>query len=253
MNLLVKRILSCLLFGSSVLTVSLNAQIVTDRPDQTESSLVVGKGNLQLESGVLLSYSGYEENPAFGTRSFKPNNLFRYGVSENLEFRLLQQFESIRFDTNKIAGLNDLEIGAKYNLSKDSSKTQIALLGHLILPSGTIGISNEEFGFMARVLISHPLKNGWSIGYNIGSFSTGDKSFNLLYTLSLAKSVSDRVGFFIEPYGELLDFDETILKFNAGFVYQVADHVQIDFSFGTGMSSKSNFLSFGCSWLIQGV
>ncbi len=237
-----------LLFGHSLL----HAQIVTDRPDQTESSLVVGKNNLQLESGVLLSYQGFTSNPTLNIRSFKPNNLFRYGISENLELRLLHQYESFRFGEIDIKGVNDLEVGAKYNLTKDSSPTQIALLGHLIFPSGTEGLSREEYGFMARILVSHPLKNGWSIGYNIGTFSTGDEAFNLLYTLSLAKSVSERVGFFVEPYGQWLDLDIADLNFNTGFVYQVKDHVQVDFSFGTGITTRSNFLSFGCSWLIQG-
>ncbi len=35
----------------------IEAQIITDRPDQTESSYSVGNGNLQLETGVLISLS----------------------------------------------------------------------------------------------------------------------------------------------------------------------------------------------------
>lgn len=39
-------------------SVDLKAQIVTDRPDQTESSSTVGKGNLQLETGMLIGFEG---------------------------------------------------------------------------------------------------------------------------------------------------------------------------------------------------
>ena len=40
----------------------INAQIITDRPDQTESSSSVGKGNLQIESGILVGYEGENGN-----------------------------------------------------------------------------------------------------------------------------------------------------------------------------------------------
>ena len=48
-----------LMLSFSLFLGGLNAQtIVTDRPDQTESSSTVGKGNLQIESGILV---GFEE------------------------------------------------------------------------------------------------------------------------------------------------------------------------------------------------
>ncbi len=36
----------------------LNAQIATDRPDQTESSLAVPNGGLQIETGILVGFEG---------------------------------------------------------------------------------------------------------------------------------------------------------------------------------------------------
>ena len=50
----------------------LKAQIVTDRPDQTESSSTVGRGSLQLETGLLI---GFEENVQNSNRQIlAPNN-----------------------------------------------------------------------------------------------------------------------------------------------------------------------------------
>ena len=40
----------------------IHAQIITDRPNQTESSYSVGDGNLQLETGMLLGYTGEAQN-----------------------------------------------------------------------------------------------------------------------------------------------------------------------------------------------
>ena len=49
------------------------AQIVTDRPDQTEASSTVGLGNLQIESGILIQF---EDDGQF-RRILAPTNLFR--------------------------------------------------------------------------------------------------------------------------------------------------------------------------------
>ena len=56
----------------------LNAQITTDRPDQTEASSTVGGGNLQLESGLLIGFDGETQNSH--RQILAPTNLFIYGI-----------------------------------------------------------------------------------------------------------------------------------------------------------------------------
>lgn len=52
-------------------------KIITDRPDQTESSSTIPKGSLQIESGMLL---GFAENDNISLRTIiAPSTLFRYG------------------------------------------------------------------------------------------------------------------------------------------------------------------------------
>jgi hypothetical protein len=55
------------------------AQISTDRPDQTESSLVLPKGTIQIESGFESNKNEY----------IFPNTLFRVGVFGNIYSFLL--------------------------------------------------------------------------------------------------------------------------------------------------------------------
>ena len=62
---------------SSLLISSLGwGQISTDRPDQTEASVVLPKNMLQIESGFT-----FQEEEVF-------NTLFRFGISEKFELRL---------------------------------------------------------------------------------------------------------------------------------------------------------------------
>ena len=67
--------------------------IITDRPDQTESAVVVGEKKIQIESGIL------NQQETDGERRLSaPINLFRYGISKKVELRLnLEHSEEINY------------------------------------------------------------------------------------------------------------------------------------------------------------
>ena len=94
------------------LQVHLQAQIATDRPDQTEASSTVPKGALQIEVGALLAYSG--EGSASIRQILLPTNLFRFGISEAVKLRFLSQFEALKIGEFKNSGISDIEIGTKF-------------------------------------------------------------------------------------------------------------------------------------------
>ena len=222
--------------------------IVTDRPDQTESSSTVNKGSLQIETGILLGFSEDDFNSE--RQLLAPTTLFRYGIVEGLELRVLSQFESLK-DQNtsqKVSGISDLEIGTKIQfLKKEGINTEIAFLSHLILPTGSKGLTNDSFGTINKLSISHVLSDVMSIGYNVGYDYFGTGKGNLTYSVALGVSITDRFGLYIEPYGNLVEFETHEASFDAGIVYLVKDNVQLDFSFGTGINHTMNYLSVGCS------
>ena len=93
-------------------------QISTDRPDQTEASVVLPKNMLQIESGVI-----FQDEEVF-------NTLFRYGISEKFELRLNTNY--LQLDSPD--GLNipsprfgDIEIGAKIQIFKSSGDIKKAI------------------------------------------------------------------------------------------------------------------------------
>src|SRR3972149_6805763 len=62
------------------------AELITDRPDQTESSAVVPLKSLQIETGFIIEN---KETNIFKSRAFTYNStLLRYGLVENMELRL---------------------------------------------------------------------------------------------------------------------------------------------------------------------
>ena len=235
---------------SMVMIGQLKAQIITDRPDQTESSSTVGNGNLQIESGLLIGFVG--EMVSSNRQILAPTNLFRYGITENIELRFLSQFESFRHDDINVQGISDIEIGTKIQLLKSESKnTEIAFLSHLIVPSGTKELTNDKYGTINKISISHEINERFGIGYNLGYNYFGQGKGDLTYSIALGIAINDKVSIYIEPYGDFVDFDGYISNFDTGFTYLANENLQFDFSFGTGINKRMNYLSIGFSWLIN--
>lgn len=233
-----------------LLSGSIKAQLITDRPDQTESAYTVGRGNLQAESGVLM---GFEGDGLFQTRRIlAPTNLFRYGITSSIELRVLNQFETRRSGRqNPIQGLSDMEIGAKIELFKnENGHTRIAFLSHLLTPTGTTGLTGGSFGTINKISISHELNESLDLGYNLGYDYLGENRGNLTYSLTLGIQINEMAGLYVETYGQISNFSEFILSSDAGLTLLANDRLQFDFSFGTGITDRMNYISAGLSWLI---
>jgi len=229
---------------------NLTAQIITDRPDQTESSSTVGKGNLQIESGILIGFEG--EAQTSNRQILAPTNLFRLGIFKSIEIRLLSQYEILKSDNLNIDGISDLEIGTKIQILKSAKNiTEIAFLSHLIMPTGSTELNSDKFGTINKISISHEVIENIAIGYNLGYNNFGQGKGDLTYSLALGFGINDKVGVYIEPYGEIVEFDDYVSNFDAGLTYLANENIQFDFSFGTGLNNKMNYISIGFSWLIE--
>jgi len=222
--------------------------IITDRPDQTESSSTVSKGSLQIETGILIAYT---DNDEFSEEQIlAPTTLFRYGIIKGLELRVLNQFEKVKDKTtsDKINGISDLEIGFKAQLLKNEDiNTEIAFLSHLIVPTGTEGLTNDDFGSINKLSISHEINNNIGLGYNVGYNYYGVESGDLTYSIAIGIGVTEKIGIYVEPYGEVINFDTHEASFDAGITYLLKSNMQFDFSFGTGINHTMNYMSIGFS------
>ncbi len=223
----------------------LSAQsLVTDRPDQTESSVTVKKGSLQIESGLVLGFSENERE------ILAPSTLFRYGLGEGVELRILNQYENIKNRVNDQGtdGISDIELGTKIQLlNRNTHQTEMAFLVHLILPTGSKNLSTDKFGVVNKLALSHPINENIGLGYNIGYNNFGSGKGDLTYSIALGIGITDKLAVFLEPYGEVIEFDEHQAKFDAGFTYLINDGFQLDFSFGTGLNFEMNFMAAGLS------
>jgi len=253
MNTICPYALFVFIFNLSGASIYSQEKIVTDRPDQTESSTSIPKGAFQLEVGVLGEELG---DHVQHTNISHPTLLLRYGLLENLELRLVQEYNSTEVKSRseqKIAeqsGMGDLQLGAKIELlNKEDRKTQIGFLSHLIIPSAADGMGEESSASINKFLICHSL-SFMGIGANLGFDYRNSKHYHYTYTLSMAFNLSEKIGVFIEPYGEMDQNSNFSNNFNAGFTYLLNDQMQLDLSAGKGLDHQMRFLSFGLSVLL---
>lgn len=212
------------------------SQILTDRPGQTESAVVLSKGQIQIESGIL-----FEDSQS------NINNLIRLGLAEGVEIRLNSNYlinDQISF--MKKSSFSDFEVGAKFQiLNKTSNKTKLALLTHVSIPTARESFSSNAYGLLSRFNISRDLKGESQIGYNIGFNKFENSKGKFIYTINYVRNLNT-FGVFFEVFGENSKNDSN-LNFDSGITYHLNRSQQLDLSIGKGLSNNLFFVSFGFS------
>ena len=211
-------------------------QITTDRPDQTESAVVLSSGQIQVESGISIENS-----------QSNINTLFRIGIIEGIEIRFNSTYLiNDKLSFMKKSSFSDFEVGAKFRIfDKTSNNIKVAFLSHLSIPTAIEVFSNNVYGLLSRLNVSHDLNNKSQIGYNLGynKFKKIDGEF--VYTIVYGKSL-DSFGIFFEIFGDDSKNSSNI-NFDSGITYLLDNKKQLDLSIGKGINNDMFFISGGIS------
>ncbi len=229
-------------------------ELITDRPDQTESSAIVPFHSLQIETGFIYQ-KDHSNNNDYISYSY-PTTLLRYGLLANTELRLGFEFLGDKYNNENITrGFGPLYIGSKTKIiEEENGIPEVAILGGLILPF----TAKEDFKtrYTAadfRFAFSHTLSEIVSIGYNLGIQWDGNTPGpGYFYSGALGISITEKTGMFLEYYGVIPEANEKENLFDTGITYLVKPNLQLDFSGGIGINNHAPdyFISFGLSYLI---
>ncbi|MBI1305280.1 MAG: hypothetical protein GC181_01550 [Bacteroidetes bacterium] len=253
------------------------AQIQTDRPDQTESPNVVPKGSFQIETGAMYG-NEIVKRYRFGVfrnyTSIFNTTLLRFGVTDKMEFRLNWNYSEIKqrseddektkilpFDSADAllkergkyylgGGFTPFFIGIKYNILK-KEKISLGFLGHIYLPFTASKIYRiDHLAPEFKIPFSLKVNDIWTIStqYSMSWTGTGN-ALNMGYTCSVGRSLGDKLGCFVEPYGFFNNEEGKEHWFNYGFTCLLQDNLQLDLTSGfryTGFSAQ--FISGGISY-----
>lgn len=227
-----------------------NAQIITDRPTQSASSSTIPKHALQLESGFLITHD--DQGDYSSRQILLPTNLFRYGLTNWMEIRIVNQYEMVKIKDKRLEGFSDMTLGIKVQLlKKENINTEIAFLSQLIVPSGSKALTSDQTGTSNLISLSHSLSESIGLNYNLGYNYFGEGNGDFIYSFTLGVGINSKVGFFVEPYGQLIDMEDFVINFDSGFSYLLHDNLQLDMAFGSGINQRMNFFTFGVSWLFE--
>lgn len=233
--------------------------LVTDRPDQTESSSVVPQWRLQIETGASREWvetgsNEYENNTSYGS------TLLRFGVLKFLELRLgtdmLNHQSKLPSGAERDEfGMSPIGFGLKAALMKeDGWLPEMAFItGWQVPNTGRESFSSNKWQHSYILAISYTLSERWGFGYNLGWEFEGAFEVNrLIYSLVFGYALAEKWGIYMETYTNKTGKNPFDVRADAGITWLVWHNFQLDLSGGLGITKISpiGFVSAGLSWRI---
>ncbi|MEZ5083214.1 MAG: transporter [Bacteroidales bacterium] len=234
--------------------------LITDRPDQTESSSTVPLKTLQIETGFIFekfSDDTYEfEDWGIAT------TLLRYGLLDNLELRLGSNYqlsairEKATDNDSTQQGVGALSAGLKVYITEEKGAwPEVALLADFTYNQiGKLDYRPTYNYSVIKMLFSHTLSNRFGLGYNLGFANNGENAKGFfVYSLVFSTSLSKKISAFAEIYGNFDDSSIPRNRIDGGFTFLLRHNLQIDASVGFGPEEDGIsmwFANAGLSWRI---
>lgn len=250
-----KKIYSFIFLLTALIT-SAQERIDTDRPDQTESAVLLPKKYIQAEFGFGKENSG-DENYTITHPTF----LLKYGLSKRFELRLESNFysEYIQMipDSKTISKIAPIEIGTKIALFEEKGlRPKTALIAHVGSSFRGNGPAVWPYYTSVRVSCQHSITETMGLGYNVGAAKEEDGSA-LLYTFSPNLNIGKRWYCYIEafgfkPLGTSSDGHKWQHALDAGLAYYTSNNTKLDLSGGIGLGANpmKNYIAIGFSFRI---
>ncbi|AWM13488.1 hypothetical protein DI487_06190 [Flavobacterium sediminis] len=235
---MIKKHIYLILFGSFLQAQeSAVTAINTDRPDQTETAFLVPKGRFQMENGF--SYTKHT------SKSYNINfieNLWKYGFSEKIEFRMITELTKEKDETQEVSGFRPIAFGTKIKLTEENGIfPKISLIAHAhLVKSASKAFRNEKWAPEFRLTFLHNLHHNQTFSYNLGTeWDTNDLFPVYIYTVSYGYSITGRLGVYAEVFGNLTKKEPAQHLFDGGFTYLISSDFMVDCSAGLGLNSAA--------------
>jgi hypothetical protein len=240
----------------------LDEPLVTDRPDFTESSSVVGLHVVQLEAGYTYTHDDHADGRSH-SHTF-PEALLRVGVlAPWCELRVGWGWaEELALEgglSNTDSGSEDLYLGTKLALTpQEHILPETALILQTTVPTGSPEFTADE------LLPGVNFIYGWDV--NDCCSTAGQTQFNrslddqtgrpyleFSQSWTVGRSWTDRLGSYTEWFMLAPDGADTVRNehyFDGGFTYLINNNVQWDIRAGVGLNDAADdfFVGTGFSF-----
>lgn len=250
--------------------------ISTDRPGFGSATSTLAPGRVQLEAGTpsvaydredagFRNEQGEPIDGEFANRLINFPTLVRVGVSRGVELRFSSAIynfldQNVSGDATGTSpldrsseGIGGLDVGAKLEVLEARG----ALTGFVVVPTVTLPIGSEAFtpdraAFSVEADASFTLSPDWTLGTVATLFldpneGQGDYDASGLLVASLSRSLTDRLGGYVEGGYQPEEEGRGPVYLGGGLTYLVSPTAQLDVSADRQVNS-----ALGADWLFSG-
>jgi hypothetical protein len=258
-----------------------SSEIATDRPDVTNSGIVVPAGSFQSENGI--NVRRHEGATIFdGT-----NSRVRFGVAPCFEFLIDLPNYFAALDRPKVPsyatiaagpraipsgrpahpatdqdgagfGFTDVIPAIKWQISPDPGKFDLSVTAGLGLPTGAKRIAGQGFQPYLQLPWSRELENGWVLNGMLSEFfrpSDSPSTSISEVTLSIEKKLAEKTSMLVEYAGDYPDRSSPSQLLNWGILYRLTRTQQLDMHLALGLNHNTPdyIVGFGYSFRLDGL
>jgi hypothetical protein len=243
-------------------------EMITDRPDKTESPYTVDAGHFQLEMD-LVSYT-YDRDTSGGgdtrTEAFAvaPVNL-KIGLLNTVDFQvILETYNYVRVNDHAsgtvqtMSGFGDVTARLKINFwGNDSGQTAFGVIPFVKLPSNQDHLGNNavEGGVIFPLAVQLP--RGWDMGAMtevdfLRDESGGDHHASFVNSVTFGHNLFEKLDGYAEFFSEVST--ETGARWigtvDFGLTYKLTTNIQLDTGINIGVTKAAPDLNpfVGVSW-----
>jgi len=221
------------------------APIATDRPDVTNSSVVVPVGSLQNENGA--NVSGHTGADIFDGA----NSRWRLGILPCFEVLIdLPNYQSA-FHGPGASGFGNAAPAFKWQISPLPGKVDLSMTVGAGVPTGALAVAGRGVQPYLQFPWSVDLGDGWAITGMVTNFFTPENTANKYSnqsTFVIEKEFGERYFLFVEYVGDLPVNGGASHLFNSGGGYRITETQQVDFHIGFGLNRNAPTYIFGVGY-----
>ena len=230
------------------------ATISANRPGFGETADVVGRGILQVESGLVFDGDRIDDFTARTVTA--PAYLVRLGLTSRLELQvasegMFSRSVSTGAMSSRVSGRADIDLGFKAKIATEAEAgVNVAVLGSLNLPAGADGFTSGGYDPGVKLALGKSLAGGFAVGGNVqlASATAGDGRV-LQHALSavVARAYASGWSVFGEVYRQTAGSGAPATSVDGGVARLVGSNLQVDVSVGRGLSGSATdwFVAFG--------
>jgi Putative MetA-pathway of phenol degradation len=227
---------------------SIKDEIITDRPDITNSSVVVPPGSLQIENGI--NFSARDGNQLIDGA----NTRLRVGIADCLEFLVDTPTYFANLGSSANSGFSDLAPALKWQISPIPGKVDLSVVFGAALPTGSASIAGPGAQPYLQFPWSWELRSGWGLSGMFTEFFRPSDSISKRITETtfvIEKKVTERASLFVEYVGDYPENASSAQLLNSGALYRLSSNQQVDFHVALGLNHNAPSYIVGVGYSVR--